>query len=228
MPPKTPTKKKVSSAKKTPLGFATGEDLSKRLNSMSMSGSKLYDYAWKHPFHCLTYNQGLDVICKVEFFVPVLPENYFFLDVVNNGTLLEVRTRIPNHMFMEERVLASNSGVAGFNANTSEAQAHKDLCEYVVVDNENGLTGVIFGQPQLVELPFQCEERIVTWEIEAFTNDLENMNETFGAQQYHTNLKVVLRKLKTKRRIQGRIRVVGNLVDDGVSENDDDAAILDA
>jgi hypothetical protein len=166
--------------------------------------------------------------CKVEFFVPVLPENYFVLDVVNNGTLLEVRTRIPNDMFMEERVLASSSSVAGFSVNTSETQAHKDLCERVVVDIENGLTGVIFGQPQFVELPFQCEEQIVSWEIDAFTNYRENMNETFGAQQYHTNLKLVLRKFKTKRRIQGRIRVVGNLVDDGVTETDDDEAILDA
>ena len=97
-----------------------------------------------------------------------------------------------------------------------------------MIDNENGMTGVIIGEPQLVELPFQCEERIVTWEIEAFTNDLENMTETFRAQQYHTNLKVVLRRLKTKRRVMGRIRVVGNLVDDGVAESDDDAAILDA
>jgi hypothetical protein len=53
------------------------------------------------------------------------------------------------------------------------------------------------------------------------------MSETLGAQQYHTNLKVVIRKLKTKRRVQGRIRVVGNLVDDGVTENDGDGAILD-
>jgi hypothetical protein len=51
------------------------------------------------------------------------------------------------------------------------------------------------------------------------------MSETIGAQQ---NLKVVLRKLKTKHRVQGRIRIVGNVVDDGVTENDDDGAILDA
>jgi hypothetical protein len=54
------------------------------------------------------------------------------------------------------------------------------------------------------------------------------MSETFGAQQCRTNLKIVLPKLKTKRRVQGRIRVVGNLVDDGVTENNDDGAILDA
>jgi hypothetical protein len=71
----------------------------------------------------------------------VLLENYFILDVVSNGTVLEVRTRIPNHLFMEERILASYSGFAGFNANTSEAQAHKDLSEFVVVGNVNGLTG---------------------------------------------------------------------------------------
>jgi hypothetical protein len=45
-------------------------------------------------------------------------------------------------MFIEEeRIFASNSGVCGFNASTSESQAHKDLCEHVVVDTENGTTG---------------------------------------------------------------------------------------
>jgi hypothetical protein len=53
--------------------------------------------------------------------------------------MLEVRTRIPNNMFIEERILDSNSGVAGLNANTTEAKDPKDLCDYVVVDNENGL-----------------------------------------------------------------------------------------
>ena len=48
---------------------------------------------------------------------------------------------------------------------------------------------------------------------------------TFGAQQCHKTL-VVLRKLKTKRRVIVRFRFVGNIVYDG-SENDDDAAILD-
>ena len=37
---------------------------------------------------------------------------------------------------------------------------------------------------------------------------------------------MVLRKLKTKRRVIVRIRFVGNIVYDG-SESDDDAAILD-
>jgi hypothetical protein len=56
---------------------------------------------------------------------------------------------------------------------------------------------------------------------ETMPNDLENMSKTFG-------VKVVRRKLKTKRLVQGRVRVVGNLVDDGATENDDDGAILNA
>jgi hypothetical protein len=71
-------------------------------NAVSMSRSKPYDYAWKHPLHCLAYNHGLHVMCKVEFFVAVLPANYFISDVVSNGTVLEVRTRIPNHRLLHE------------------------------------------------------------------------------------------------------------------------------
>jgi hypothetical protein len=42
--------------------------------------------------------------CNVQgrIFVAVLPANYFISDVVSNGTVLEVRTRIPNHRLLHE------------------------------------------------------------------------------------------------------------------------------
>jgi hypothetical protein len=47
----------------------------------------------------------------------------------------------------------------------SQAQSFKKVCQ--TVDNHYGHQDEIFCEPQMIPLlPFSCEERIVTWEIQ--------------------------------------------------------------
>ena len=96
----------------------------------------------------------------------------------------------------EERVLQAHSENQSFNYNTHEAQAHKDACE--MIDNHFP-NSVMIGNNQKIKLPFPCNERIVSWECQAYCNDLLN-DELFAEgevedQQYHNVLVIILQKI---------------------------------
>ena len=102
----------------------------------------------------------------------------------------------------EERVLQANSENQGFNYNTHEAQAHKDACE--MIDNHFPNI-VMIGNNQKIVFPFPCNERIVSWECQAYSNDLLN-DELFAEgesedQQYHNILVSILKKFEQKERL---------------------------
>lgn len=203
--PKTP----ASSKKKATPKKATAEgDLSSRMSRMQVSASKEFSMSFKCPYILSQYNEGVDQMVKVELFVPTLPQSFFLPDVVDAGKQLEVRVQVPNFFADEDRVIESNNHVAGFNQNTHEAQAFKDVCERI--DTHYGMSNEIFGdEPQLIVLPFVCEERVVEWEVQAYPNDDDDLTNNLGGQQFYLVMRVVLRKLKTKRRTAGGFRVVG-------------------
>lgn len=203
MPPKTARKKTP------PKKYAdTADDLSSKISRMKVNEAKPFFMCYKCPFIMTTYNEGLDIMVKIEFFVPTLPREYFIPDVVNGGWGCELRIQVPGFFVSEERVIVSNNHLQGFNQNTHEAQSYKDVCEKI--DAHFGMTDMIFGdEPQVADLPYQCEERVVSWEIQGYPNDLGELTDQFGGQQFHQVLAVVMRKLKTKRRTTGGFRVVG-------------------
>ncbi|KAG7374172.1 hypothetical protein IV203_013267 [Nitzschia inconspicua] len=114
--------------------------------------------------------------------------------------------RVPNIFFKFKRILLANKEVEGFNKNTSQAQAFKKVCK--TIDNDNGHRDQIFGKPQMVPLPFSCEERIVTWEIQALKNELGTLTDDLGGLQFHYFVYAKLRKLKDKKRIVGKFRII--------------------
>ena len=128
---------------------------------------------------------------KAEVYVPTLPRNFFILEIVNGGLGLEVRIEMPSFFVKEERVIQSNNHVRGFNQNTHEAQAFKDVSQEI--DKHFGMTNHIFGDnPFVIDLPFTCEERIVSWELQAYHNDLGDLTDELGGQQFHMVLVVYL------------------------------------
>ena len=64
-----------------------------------------------------------------------------------------------------------NHGVAGFNQNTHQAQAFKGRSEEILSDNNMNLSS-IFGRPMEIAMPFVCEECIVSWEVQAYPNEM--------------------------------------------------------
>jgi hypothetical protein len=176
------------------------------MKKMSVTDTKRYSFAIQYAYMLTTFNEDLDTVCKVEFDIHTLPEDYFITDVINDGMALELWTRVPNYFYDEDRVLDSNSDNNRFNENTHKAQAHKDLCERI--EAESGMSSVVFCEPQIVELPFACEECIVHTEIQCYANELGELTDIFGGTQFHSVLKVTLHKRKTKRKVKATIRVV--------------------
>ena len=200
-----------SSAKKksTPRKVAAPDpidDLTKSVSKMGVAPSS-FCMDFKFPFIMTTYNEHLDVMCRVEFYVPTIPKEYFIPDVIN-GNVLSLKVQVPSFFYSENRVLDSNANTNGFNQNTHEAQAFKNQCEEI--DNYFGLVDAIFGdKPQEVKLPFTCEDRIVDWEFQAYPNELGDLTDEFGSLQFFGCISVKLRKLKQKRRAAGGFRIIG-------------------
>ena len=149
------------------------------------------------PFIITTFNQDFDVMCKVELFTHFLLKEYFQPETLNRGSVLEIQCMVPHMFANEERVLQANSENQGFNYNTHEAQAHKDACE--MIDNYFP-NSVMIGNNQKIKLPFPCDERIVSWECQAYANDLLNdelfvEEETEEGQQYNNILVITLQKI---------------------------------
>ena len=69
----------------------------------------------------------------------------------------------------------------------------------------------IKGDPQVVSLPFKVEQYIVIWEVQAFINDDDGVNELLQSEQYFYNLKVIMVSVEKPRTPinQGGMRVFG-------------------
>jgi hypothetical protein len=51
------------------------------------------------------------------------------------------------------------------------SQAYKKVCEDTIDQDNNFKDDIYCNPPQLVQLPFVCEERIVEWEIQGSKNE---------------------------------------------------------
>jgi hypothetical protein len=211
-------KKRTPKKKATPKKVDEDEDI-KSLTA-SMTGMKvavrgstpMFKMDFTLPYMIHVYKENHDTIVTVDLLVPTYPKDYFIPDVIDNGSTLQLRTRIPEFFPNEGRVLAAHGG-DGFNQNTSQAQAFKDCCEEI--DQHFGFVDTIYGDnPQVIPLPFKVEERILNWEVQGYQNNLGNLTDDLGGQQYHFTLSIDLMKLKTKRRTEGGFRIVGSAMED--------------
>jgi hypothetical protein len=218
--PATPARKKCTPKKSTPASSLSEVTNSWKKLSVSSSPSPPFQFDCVHPYTMSTYDEGDDEMCDLFFFVPTLPLDYFVPEVGNQGNVFSVATRIPNFFFTFKRILQANRSVSGFNKNTSQAQAYKKVCDYI--DNHHGHRDVIYGNPQFVQLPFSCEERIVHWEIQANKNNLGALTDQLGGQQFHSVLWAKLRKLKDKKRTVGKFRIIDDDEQDDDNFMDDD------
>jgi hypothetical protein len=150
-------------------------------------------------------------MCDIHFCVPSYPLEFFLPDVINNRLTFSLTSKLPVFFVQASRILLANQGRSGFNANTSQAQAHKKVCDTTIDQDNNFKDDIYCNPPQLVQLPFVCEERIVEWEIQGSKN--ENVGtipdgNNVDHQQFYFVLYVKLRKLKVKKRTAGTFRII--------------------
>jgi hypothetical protein len=163
--PSTPARKRTPAKKSsTPAGEASVADITSSMKKMKVNTSAVpFNFTTTFPYTSSIYDEGDDEMLDLFFFIPTLPLGYFLPDVINKGNTFSLAMRVPNFFFTFKRILLlANKDNDKFNKNTSEAQAHKKVCQQV--DNHYGHRDeIIVGDPQLVQLPFSCEERIVGW-----------------------------------------------------------------
>jgi hypothetical protein len=211
----TPARRSKRTPKKkseTPVGEATEDavkNLSSSMKKMSVDGSsksKAFSMDLKMPYIMYVFQEGDEDYCSVDFFGPVLPKDYFFPDVVDGGNTLQVSVKIPAFFTQPNRKIKVKKSQKGFNENTSEAQSFKTVCHEI--DTHYHLKDDKVGEPTSVTLPFTCEERLVYWEVQGYKNNLGDLTDTLGGQQFHWCLSVTVRKLVNKIRVGGGFRIV--------------------
>lgn len=198
---KTPTKNGDS------VGVDGVDDVIQSINNMSVEEPvPKFSMDFSLPFIMKIFKEDDDEMVGIDVFVPTLPKDYFIPDIDAQGRVFVLGIRVPNFFKDENRVLAVNEG-GQFNRNTYEAQAYKERCEEI--EEHYGFASSIFGNAIRIKLPFQVEQRIVYWEIQGHENDLDNLTDDLGGQQYHFTLSAKLMKLKSKRRTHGGFRIIG-------------------
>lgn len=188
------------------------------LNQLKVSSSyQSFSVNQQYPFIVSTYEEGDDTMCDVYFLAPTLPKEFFLPEVTKGGSALGLSTRLPNFFRRHARILKANKDKEGFNADTSQAQGFKKVCDSI--DAHYGLKDVIYSDPQEVTLPFNVEETIVVWEIQASLNNLGKLTDDLGGQQFFYVIYVKLRKLKEKKRTAGAFRIIDDVGEDGMEED---------
>ena len=211
MPVRSPAGMKLR-AKKSPLRDKTAAAVNTLTSSVSKlklagGGYEKFSMDFKYPFIVTTYKDQEDDFVNLQLMTPTFPKEYFLLDVIDDGMVFQLRTEVPNLFMDEARVLAANQHTEGFNTNTHLAQSWATTCNDI--SNHFNMVTTVYGEkPQTIQLPFACEERIVYWELEAHKNKEGDLTDELAAQQYFFLLSVSLRKLRTKRKTTGTIRLI--------------------
>ncbi|KAG7369806.1 hypothetical protein IV203_027552 [Nitzschia inconspicua] len=217
MPPtpirnRTPAKKSSTPAGESTIGVA---DITSSMKKMNVDPFCPHNFNATFPFIISSYGEGDDEMCDIFFFVPTLPRECFKPDVINNGIAFTLSMRVPRFFFKGKRILLANHENPNFNENTAAAQAFKKLCGRIETGNVDIQS--IYTKPQIVQLPFVCEERIVEFEIQIARNNLGNLTDLCGGVQFHVVLWAKLRKIREKTRIVGKYR----MIHDDSSDDDD-------
>lgn len=206
MPPKKATPKKAKGQKYALGGDDAVENISHNIRDMQINKVPMFSMDYVLPFMICTYNEKLDQMATVEVLVPMLPKEFFLVDIISGGTKVVISIQVPSFFVDEDRVYVANEDVDGFNEDTYQAQAFKDRCENI--NTIFGMKNAIYGNPMSIDMPFICEERIVEWEIQGHVNTLGKLTNDLGSTQFHAILSVTVRKLPTKRKTTGGFRVV--------------------
>ena len=140
----------------------------------------------------------------VDFLVLTLNKDKFSPRVLADGKELHVGTTVPSFFQNKARImLANKSKDAEFTSNTHKATAFAEVVRGMMTELE--WPDDLNGSVQRTKLPFRCEEDIVSWEVQAFENEDDDLTTSLG-QQYFFVLSVELvsaEKLKTTKAAGG-------------------------
>jgi hypothetical protein len=186
-----------------------------------------YDMTFKMPNIRFSHKLDSRQRFTVETFVPLLPNSYYRPKISPEGMKLWIYLRVPNFFVAKNRQLKAFRGEANFNDNTHLNTAYGTVADKILEDFDNGGEEddslIIWNpEPMEVDLPFKCEEEIA-WEVQLFPNNLGELTDECGGQQFHGLLICQCTSVeKPRARARGGRRVVTDEDEDAEMGGDDD------
>ena len=205
------------------------EDINELTNQMSnLNMLPRFGMKVAFPFLLYDYFKNKRRHCSIDFFVFSMGKHMFKPCVLPGGKAVSLSVIVPKMFPKANRLMLAHANER-FTINTHKATAFEEISEvvqekYNLKDDEDAKINSI---PQVIKLPFKCDEEIVDWEIQYFGSDDEKLTNELGAQPFNAILTVeVMSVIKPKKKKRGSTRVFGTVrsdSDDGEEEDDAEA-----
>ena len=150
--------------------------LTSSINSMKIS---TFDMSFHFPYILLEHMDHGQKLVSVELLIIGVHRRHVHLKIIEPGNILQVKVAVPSLFYTSNQSLVANDDGTGlFNVNTHKATAFAAICQDIG-RTENDDTGEVFGTPQIIKLPFECDDIFYKghagdregWDIQIYNND---------------------------------------------------------
>ena len=179
---KTKTTKQAAKAADTNV-----DSLTKQMKTMTVAPKK-FSMTFQFPYIMSEHLDHGQKLVLIEFLIVGVHRRNVHLKVLPGGHALQLKIAVPKLFYDHQRQqLANDDGTGTFNINTHKATGFQQICQEIK-KTANDDTDEVFGKPQLVGLPFQCDEIFYTghgggregWDIQIYDNDDTQLRREVG------------------------------------------------
>jgi hypothetical protein len=153
---------------------------------------KLFSMNVEFPFILYDYTSDNRRHVSVDFLILNVPKDMLRPKMAADGSELHLGLVVPPFFARADRVMVVNEGDSDFGKDTHKSNAFKEAARKLHEHHQSFDDEKIMGAPQIIALPFKCEENIVDWELHAYDNESEEMTEDLGSPQFYLVLSVDL------------------------------------
>jgi hypothetical protein len=198
----------------------TVEDITSDIIDMSVVKQQKFSMDHRFPFILYDYVSDGRRRISVDFLILTVPKEMIRPKMDDTGTELQVAVVVPPFFADADRLMAANNA-PGFTQDTHKATAFKEAAMKLHNHHQSFDEDDIIGNPQRIKLPFQCEEHIVEWEVQAFENDSQALTDGLGGSQFYFVLSVDLVSVvkARKKKEKGGFRVISSPGRSGGTDN---------
>ena len=207
--------KKSSTKKVAPSKTTKVDDLCSSMKALKVCST--FDMSFHFPYVLVEHMDHGQKIVSVELMIIGTHRSRVHLKILPGGDVLQVKVAVPPLFYSPQRTqVANDDGTGTFNVNTHKATAFQAVCQEIM-KIENDDTGEVFGKPQLIKLPFECDEIFYKghagdkdgWDIQVYDNDDSALKREIGNSDLFTlNIDCVSKEKPLQTKSRGRMRRV--------------------
>jgi hypothetical protein len=174
---------------------------------MSVVKMQKFSMDSRFPFILHDYVSGGRRRASVDFLIITVTKDMVRPKMADSGLELQVAMVVPAFFADADRLMAANVGDSGFTEDNHKEAAMKLHDHHESFDEDD-----VVGDPQRIKLPFQCEQHIAHWEVQAFENDSAELTDGLGGSQLYFVPSVDLASvvMERKKKEKGGFRVISS------------------